>query len=124
MSEAHHQAAVMRWARMQETAHPCLRYLHHVPNGGARSKATAWRLKQEGVKAGVPDLHLPIPRGPFAGLWIEMKNDKPRGRVEPEQREWLEALARARHQVHVAYGWEQAVAFLKDYLALPEAQPA
>ncbi len=75
----------------------CVRYFHYkypayrgllfaVPNGGARSKATAGRLKAEGVVAGVSDLLFLVPRGKYHGLCLETKT--PKGRQSPEQKEW------------------------------------
>ncbi len=91
------QAACVRWFGY---AHPELRgLLFSVPNGGARSKATAGRLKAEGVTAGVSDLILLAPRCRANitennaasieikhALCIEMKT--PKGRQSPEQKAW------------------------------------
>ena len=66
--EAEHQAALFRWASLVSLRLPELRLLFAVPNGGHRHRAVAARLKDEGVKAGVPDLFLPVPRGAFHGL--------------------------------------------------------
>ena len=57
-----------------------------IANGGARSKATAGRLKAEGVASGVPDLFVPAGR-----LWIEMKRIKG-GSLSPEQKDWIKYL--------------------------------
>lgn len=72
-TEEQEQIALMNWARMQENVYPELTMLFHIPNGGKRSKAEAARFKAAGVKSGVPDLFLPIPRGKYHGLFIEMK---------------------------------------------------
>lgn len=117
MSEAAHGAALMRWVRMQEVAHPELKLFFHVPNGGARAKRTAWQLKQEGVKSGVPDYWLPVPRRGLHGLVIELKNDKPKGVLSPEQKTWLEALAGQGFCACVCYGWTEAMDVLTGYLA-------
>lgn len=82
------QCACVRWFTYQ---HPELAgLLFAVPNGGARSKATAGRLKAEGVVAGVADLILLVPRPapayPYLALCIEMKTKT--GRQSPEQKEW------------------------------------
>ena len=44
-----------------------------VANGGARNAWTAKIMKDEGVRAGVSDLILLIPRHGFAALLVEMK---------------------------------------------------
>ena len=61
-SEDTEQIAVITWAQWNMQRYPELELLHHVPNGGSRNKAEAVKLKQMGVKAGVPDLHLPVPK--------------------------------------------------------------
>jgi len=116
MSEHDEQAALFRWAAMSEARWPELRWLFAVPNGGHRHKATAGRLKAEGVKAGVPDVIFPIPFGPYAGLAIEMKHGK--NRPTASQVAWLDGLAAAGHCTAVCYGWEEARAVIEHYLGL------
>lgn len=59
-TEAQEQMTLFSWAAMQSGKYPELNLLYHVPNGGSRHKAEAGRLRAEGVKAGVPDLCLPV----------------------------------------------------------------
>lgn len=110
------QELVMRWATGQLGNWPELSLLHHVPNGGARSKRTAALLKRMGVKPGVPDLCLPVARGGHHGLYVEMKR-LDGGRVSSEQRAWLAALHNGGYCVAVCHGHEQAICVLRDYLA-------
>ncbi len=56
--------------------YPELRWAYAIPNGGKRSKATAGKLKAEGVEAGVFDYCLPVPAGGYAGLYLEFKAGK------------------------------------------------
>lgn len=100
-SEDTEQMSVMDWARWNQNAHPELELLHHCPNGGSRNKAEAVKLKQMGVKAGIPDLCLPVPMGMYNGLYIEMKYDT--GRLEDSQKKMLKALAAAGHYCTVCY---------------------
>ena len=106
-SEDTEQMSVMDWARWNQNAHPELELLHHCPNGGSRNKAEAVKLKQMGVKAGIPDLCLPVPMGMYNGLYIEMKYDT--GRLEDSQKKMLKALAAAGHYCTVCYGAEEAM---------------
>lgn len=123
MSESSHQQALFSWARAAAAARPELGLLYAIPNGGARSKATAGRLKAEGVRAGVPDVCLPLPRGAHAALYIELKRPaeagRAAGRVSPEQRRWRDTLTAAGNLVLIAYGWLEARRFIEHYLALP-----
>src|SRR5512146_3037070 len=86
------QVALMRQVKRHQRDHWELGLLYAVPNGGARFKATAAALQDEGVQAGVPDLCLPVPAGGHHGLWIELKRERG-GRVEPAQHERLDTLA-------------------------------
>lgn len=69
-----------------------------------------------GVKSGVPDIFLPVPRGGFHGLWIEMKRVRS-GRVTPAQKDWVERLNGQGYAAHICYGWEQASKLILDYIA-------
>lgn len=106
----------MRWAAGSAGRWPELALLHHVPNGGKRGKTEAARLKRMGVKPGVPDLCLPVARGGYHGLYVEMKR-RDGGRVSSEQRAWLAALHAGGYCALVAEGHEQAIAAIRDYLA-------
>jgi hypothetical protein len=111
------QVAVMRWATQAEAAHPSLRWLHAIPNGGQRHIAVAAKLKAEGVKRGVPDLCLPVPRGTFHGLYLELK--APGGKATEEQHDWLTGLALMGYQTALAHTAELAIEQLTAYLSLP-----
>lgn len=74
MSEAQEQCKLIKWADkcVQMKIHPELSMLYAVPNGGRRDKAEAAHLKRQGVRAGVPDLCLAVPKGKYHGLYIEL----------------------------------------------------
>ena len=118
-AEHQHQVALFDWARLEAATTPDLDLLYAIPNGGARSAAVGARLKAEGVKAGMPDVHLPVPRGQWASLYIELK--APGGKVAPHQRDMLAALERAGNRAVVCLGWLEARAAITDYLALEAA---
>ena len=61
-TENQEQAALFEWAEAASGKYPELRLLHAIPNGGLRDGRTAAVLQRTGVKSGVPDIHLPIPR--------------------------------------------------------------
>lgn len=89
--------------------------MYHIPNGGKRGRAEAIRFKAEGVKAGVPDICLPVARGAWHGLYIELKR-REGGRVSTEQAEWIEVLIRQGYQAAVCRGWEEAKETIMNYL--------
>lgn len=106
--------AFMKLVDMHLGRWPELSRLFHVPNGGARSKAAAGKLKAEGVKRGVPDYLFPVRSGDYVGLAIELKASG--GRVEPEQRDWLTHLQSQGWVAVTAYGAVEAWEFLRRYV--------
>jgi hypothetical protein len=113
MSEHTEQAALVRWAAYHHDAR--LDMLFAIPNGGWRHVATARRLKEEGVKAGVPDLFLAVPCGKWHGLFVEMKAGQ--NTTTDAQDAWLEALAGQGYRTAVCHGFDEARATLESYLA-------
>ena len=114
-TEAEEQATLFSWAAMNSGKRPELRLLFHIPNGGMRSKSEAARFKAEGVKPGVPDLFLPVARGPWHGLFIELKRQKG-GRISEAQSKWIDALLKAGYLTVVACGWHEAAEYIEEYL--------
>jgi len=110
------QAALFRWAEFARSRLPELALLHAIPNGGHRHKATATRLKAEGVKRGVPDVCLPVARDGAHGLYIELKTE--RGKTTPEQIGWIRALRRQGYAAEVCRGWESARSMIEHYLTV------
>lgn len=113
-NESIEQICLFRWAAYSSGAMPELKLLYHVPNGGKRDIATAKKLKAEGVKAGVPDICLPVARGKYHGLYIELKVGK--NKTTENQDMWLEALNKNGYYTNVCYGWEEASKVITDYL--------
>ena len=107
---------MMDWVKLVKAQAPDLELLYAIPNGGHRNKIVAAKLKKEGVKAGMPDLHLPVARQGFNSLYIEMKAQG--GRVSPAQSEKIEALTQAGNAVYVCVGADAAIRTLSDYVGL------
>jgi hypothetical protein len=112
--EHQHQAAVCRWARLNHAALPALQLLYAVPNGARRSRGERGWALAEGLRAGVPDLVLPVPAGPWHGLYIEMKSGT--GVPSIEQEWWLGELARLGHRTAICRSFAEARACLLSYL--------
>lgn len=118
MTEAQHQANVIKWSQQPSirAKWPELASLHHIPNGGTRDAVEGKHLKAQGVKAGVPDLCLPVARGQYHGLYIEMKTET--GKTSDAQEWWGEFLLEQGYFWEVCRGWESAVRVLEWYLSL------
>lgn len=112
------QVSLMQWWSLQ-----CRRLGIHeqllfaIPNGGQRNIITAKRMKDEGVRSGIPDLFLAVPRGNFHGLFIEMKKPKG-GVVSDNQKACMEMLSNNGYCVTVCHGFIEAKTAITAYLDL------
>ena len=116
LSEHSEQVALFRWAQFALGRYPELQLLHAIPNGGHRHIVVAARMKAEGVKAGVPDICLPVPRGGFFGLYIEMKTRT--GKLSPDQGWWLAALQGMGYRAAMCRSFDEARQLIEEYLKL------
>lgn len=114
------QITLFRWAEFAKQQYPELELMYHIPNEGKRSRFTGARMKEAGLKSGVPDIHLPVARGGYIGLYIENKYGK--NKPTQNQKTWLRALRDAGHFTAVCYGWEQAKKLIEEYLSLPKTK--
>lgn len=112
------QVSLMQWWSLQ-----CRRFgipeqlLFAIPNGGQRNIITAKRMKDEGVRAGIPDLFLAVPRGKFHGLFVEMKKTRG-GVVSDAQKACMQMLSNNGYCVTVCHGFMDAQEAVKGYLSL------
>lgn len=122
MSEAKHQQAVIKWSQQPavRSRWPELALLHHIKNETREGAAQVAVDKAMGVKAGVPDLCLPVVRDRYHGLYIEMKTES--GRISEAQKWWGEKLLEQGYMFEVCHGWKSAVGVLEWYLSLSGPQ--
>lgn len=115
-SEHGEQVVLFRWLDLLTPHWPELvAATYAVPNGGLRSKATAGKLKAEGVRAGIPDICVPVPSQRWASLRIELKATKS-GVLTSSQRQRIPALTALGNLVTVCHGWEAAAREIVGYL--------
>ena len=127
------QRALIQWADTQRVSGADVvagarvrTYLIHIPNGGFRSSTEAAIMKGLGVKRGVSDLFLALPRQGLHGLWIELKRPMKYFRypyevkncVTDAQAMWIEQMLKAGYAAAVCYGWETARTTILGYLRL------
>lgn len=123
LQESEHQLQARLFALCAEHPEcPALAYLYAIPNGGHRHPIIGAMLKAEGVKAGILDLFLPVARGGYFGMYIEMK--RPGGIISEAQRAWIEIFIRQGYLVEVHYAAESALDSLLAYLRLSPTLPA
>ena len=119
-TEAQEQEALFRWKAIAEKSRGELALLFHVPNGGGRSYLEGVALKRRGVQRGVPDLCLPVARGGYHGLFLELK--RAGGKASPEQSQWIERLSEQGYLAIICEGWETAKSAIEVYLDLDACQ--
>jgi hypothetical protein len=117
-AEQEMQIAFFEWAKWQEGKYPELGLMHHIPNGGKRSKVEACIFKAMGVKKGVPDVFLPEARGIYHGLYIEFKAKGERPRAEQE--DILAGLREAGYYAVCCDELQKAIKITTEYLNMPK----
>lgn len=101
---------------------PELAWYHAIPNGGSRgdtavsARIQGGKMKAEGVKAGVVDTFLPVRRGSWPGLYIEMKKPGAITKVSAEQVAFMEFVKLQGYGVAVCDHWRKAADVLTSYL--------
>lgn len=122
-SEHGEQAAIIDWARMNEFRIPELELLFSTLNGipllgslAVRSRIINY-MKTEGMKAGVPDLFLLVPRGGYHGLVIELKV----GTNKPSEKQswWLDKFDEQGYRAVAIWGADEAIKLIEEYLCPP-----
>lgn len=122
-TENQHQMAAIKWAQQAciRCRWPELKLLFHIPNERRCDPRQGKNLQRMGVRRGVPDLFLPVPRGQYHGLFIELKTET--GTTTDEQNWWGEHLLNQGYFWEVCHGWESAARVLEWYLSLTAGNP-
>lgn len=113
-SEASEQIALFDWIDTVIPREPRLELAFHVPNGELREKSVGARLKQMGVRPGVPDVLLPIAARGYIGLAIELKVGT--NTTSDLQDVWLRRLSEAHWWAQSCKGWVYAAHRICWYL--------
>lgn len=109
-------------ARMQKAFFKWLFYTHRevrrvsfaIPNGGGRDIREAVSMKHAGLTPGVPDIMIAVPRGTFAGLFIEFKILPNRPTIL--QFEMMDNLSQQGYKCVVCYTLDTAITYTEEYL--------
>lgn len=117
--EFQEQAALFSWARNPAVVrlYPELALMSCSLNGVKLSKAQAGKAKAAGMLKGEHDVRLPVSRGGFIGLSIEMKAGK--NKPTQEQLDYGHLLAAEGWCIRYCWSWTEAQAEILAYLALP-----
>lgn len=93
-----------------------------VPNAARRSPRHGAYMKEEGLRAGVPDLFITIGVHGSHGLFLEFKTQK--GRLTESQRERINLLTLRGYSCEVVRSVEEAIDAFKCYLNPPPMETA
>ena len=112
--EAKIQTELFKWAELSAGRYPELKLMFHIANKGKRSSVSEYHLKQQGMKKGLPDLCLPVARGQYHGLYLELKAEG--GRLQDSQRVWIDDLNKQGYKAVIAFGFDEAKKIIEDYI--------
>jgi len=123
-TEYSEQCALFCWCANHIKKYPELKWFHSITNEEKTGNVlVGTRAKSSGRKKGVSDLMLPVKRGIYSGLYIEMKrrSKKPKrktsmGGASKEQLAFGKFVQEQGFGFIVCYGWIEARDVLIQYL--------
>ena len=113
------QSACVKWFRYQYSEYKDL--LFAIPNGlpifdkELRVKIY-YRLNKEGLKAGVPDLFLAVPKGDYHGAFIEIKYGY--DRLRKKQFDMIELLSANGYKCLVVNSLDDFIEQINEYMRI------
>lgn len=108
------QCALFRWAQDNLGKYPELALMHASLEGVRLPIGLAKKMKAAGMRPGFPDIILDVARGGYHGFRLELKTQK--GKVSKAQALVHQALKNEGYCVVVAYGFNEAVEAIKNYV--------
>lgn len=113
MNEEKLQINFIKWFALEHRKLWDERKLFAIPNGGARNPIVGAKLKAGGVRAGVWDLFLAVPKNGKCGLFLETKYGK--NKLSAEQKEFMESL-KDHFDFAIYYDIEGGIEAVNNYL--------
>ena len=117
-SEAQEQAAVITWwGHYCQTQNLPPFALFSIPNGAhlAGGMIAAVQLKRQGMRPGVLDLFLTVPRSEYHGFYIEMKVGK--NKPSDEQKAFYQFARSEGYAAGIYWSADDAINAIKKYFA-------
>lgn len=111
------QKVIFSWIRANQIRYPKLQLAYGTLNGVRLAPKLRKKMKEQGNRAGIPDIVLPAWSKDMAyhGLYIELKRVKG-GRVSTEQEQYHALLKQEGYQCLVCRGHAEAIDSIKKYL--------
>lgn len=124
--ESDDQAALFKWAESMLYYLPELALLNGSLNGVRLTIGQGVKAKKQGMKKGFPDIQLPVARGGYYGLFIELKIKPYRNhkhkivypKVSGEQLWWIAKLKAIGYRAVICKGFDAAKDEILNYLKL------
>jgi hypothetical protein len=115
--EGSHQAALFEWANLIKVPEGGVLkdYLFAIPNGAKRTVRQGVMLKRQGLKAGMPDVCLSLPRKAYHGMFLELKRESSY-RIKKEQHTVIDRLNRVGYCARVSNTIDKSIEMIKEYL--------
>lgn len=123
--ESDHQAAWFNWARStlirDYPGRTLADFSYAVPNGMMLAGGPAQRgrlmnsMKAQGLKVGVSDIVIALPRGPYHGAYMELKRDSASA-ITDAQENWTALMNEVGYNAGIVIGLDAAIAFARAYL--------
>lgn len=106
-----------------ETGAPIGDYAYAVPNGTMFAGTAQQRakysnaLKSQGLRPGVSDVVIALPRGQYHGAYIELKREA-KSKVGDDQRIWLTRVEAVGYYSALACGLDSAISHVREYIKM------
>lgn len=101
-------------------SHPYLfqfkNYILHFPSEGKRTPSYGLLMKSLGMRKGVADLFIAVPKRGFGGAWIELKSAK--GLLRPEQMEFLANMKEQNFYTCACWSIDEAIETITWYFEI------
>lgn len=107
------QMQIINYCNSMSAYVPEYSMIYHIPNEGKRKNGA--KLKRIGLRKGIPDLCLPVPKMGFNGLYIELKKDTSK-KASKEQKEWLFKLEQQGYATSLCFGADEAINLITAYM--------
>ena len=103
---------LIKWA----SYHPVIQdSLIKIRNEAKLTPGQGYHAKLTGIKPGVSDYFLALPRQGKCGYWLEMKRIK-NSKTSPEQQSFLEHMRSIGYAADVCYGADEAILKIEQYI--------
>jgi hypothetical protein len=110
ISENAIQKAVMQWVKLDPVLRMCV---IHIPNEGKRTSRYGKSLKEMGMRPGVADLFIAMPRKGYNGAWIELKSEN--GVLSDSQMEFLDDMRNQNYLTSTCHSIDEAIKTISWY---------